>query len=89
VAARLERHVHRRPARVRVAAGQQRLALGVRLSVGGMEALAEHDAVLDHHGADHRVRRRQPLPAGGELDRASQMGLVGLEEDGHGPVQDM
>ena len=74
VAARLERDVHRRAARVGVAAGRgERLALGVRPAVGGVEALAEHLAVADDDGADHRIGRHAPAPALGELDRAREV----------------
>jgi hypothetical protein len=79
VAARLERDVERGAARVG-AAGGQRLALGVQLAVGGVEALADDLAVLDHHGADQRVRRRAPAPALRQLDRAGEMGDIGLQQ---------
>ena len=76
------------PRGVGVAAGGERLALGVRAAVDGVEALAEHLAVLDDHGADHRVGRRPPPAALGELDGAGQVHVVGLQERGQGPPQD-
>jgi hypothetical protein len=60
------------------------LALGVRLAIGGVEALAEHLAVLRHDRPDERVRRRPPATALGELDGPREVLAVGLQKRGHG-----
>jgi hypothetical protein len=83
VTARLQRHVHRRAVRVAVAAGHQRLALGVTAAVDRVEALPQHLAVRDHHGAHHRVGRRTTAAPLRELDGAGEVQMIGLEERRH------
>ena len=73
------------PRDVGVAAGRQRLALGVRAAVDGVPALAERRAVAGDHRADQRVGARAPAALLGELDRAGEGGVVGLQQRGHVP----
>jgi hypothetical protein len=84
VTAGLERDVEGRAARVGGPAGGEGLALGVRLAVGGVEALAEHLAVLGHDRPDERVRRCPPAAALGELDGPREVLAVGLQKRAHG-----
>ena len=57
-------------------AGGERLALGVRLAGGAMEALADHAPVLHDHGAHERVRARLAARLLGQLDGSVQVELV-------------
>jgi hypothetical protein len=66
-----------------VAAGGQRLALGVRFAVCGVEALPQQLAVARHDRPDHRVRRRSPATFLRELDGAREVEVIGLQELGH------
>ena len=52
-------------------------------AVGGVPALPQRAAVADHHRADQRVGARPPAPLLGELDRAGERSVVGLQERGH------
>ena len=85
VGAGLERHVHRRPARV-LAAGAavgQRRPLGVQAAELGVEALPDNLPVAHHDGADQRIRADPPPPALGQLQRAPQVVPVGVGEGSH------
>ena len=83
VAAGLQRHVQRGPGEVGEAAGLDRVDLGV----GGAEAfvppLPKHLAVARDHRADHGVGLDRPDAAARELDRAGEVQLVGVGDDGH------
>src|SRR4051794_879667 len=81
VAARLERHVHRGARGVLRARGE-RLALGVRLAGGRVEALADRAIALDHHGAHEWIGARVPARSGGELDGPVEVALVALSGRG-------
>ena len=78
VAARLERHVQRRPAQVRHAAGLDRVDLGVRAAVFLVPALPQDLAVAGDHGADDRVGLDRAGAVARELDRAREVQLVGV-----------
>src|SRR5205823_4879134 len=71
VAARLERHVHRRAGRIGGARGQG-LALCVRHARRGVEALADGAPVLHDHGADEWVRAGPAAPPAGARWRPSR-----------------
>ena len=77
VAAGLERDVGRR-AHDRLAAGVERVALGVRLAAALVPALAEHAAVARDHAADERVRARAAASALGQVERAVEQLRVAL-----------
>jgi hypothetical protein len=77
VRTRLEGDVHGRAGGV-LAARAQRLALGVRLACGVVEALADRAPVLDDDGAHERVRAGVPARLGSQLDGPHQVALVVL-----------
>ena len=55
------------------------IALGVRARpAAGVEALADHAARLDDHGADERVRARLPARPAGQLDGPLEVARVAL-----------
>ena len=78
VAARLQRDVQRRAAQVGVAAGGDRVDLGVRAAVLVVPALAEDLAVPDDDRADHRVGAHAAQPPLGELDGPGEVDVVGV-----------
>ena len=85
VGAGLERHVHRRPGRVLAprAAVRQRRPLGVQPAELGVEALADHLAVADDHGADQRIGADPPAPALGQLQRPRRCARSVAVSGGH------
>jgi hypothetical protein len=83
MAAGLERDVERRAARV-LGAGVEGGPLGVRLAMGGVEALADHLAVAHHDRADERVGADPAAPAVRQLDGAREVGGIGVEGERHG-----
>jgi hypothetical protein len=78
VAAGLERHVERRVTQVGVAAGRQRVDLGVGAADVLVPTLAQDLVVAGHDRTDHRVRARPPRPAPGQLDGAGEVDVIGL-----------
>ncbi len=76
MAARLERHVHRRAGGARPGL-LEGVHLGMRAAGALVMALADDDAVgVDEHGADHRVGRRRAVRARGVEQRATHHGDV-------------
>ena len=77
VAARLERDVGRRAPR-RLAAGGERVALGVRLAAALVPPLAQHAAVARDDAADDGIRARAAAAALGQVERAIEQLRVAL-----------
>jgi hypothetical protein len=88
VRAGLERHVEAGAGRVvpAPAAVLERRTLGVQAAELGVEALADHLAVTDEHGADQRVGADPPATALRELERSPEPSRFLLGPDrGHTP----
>jgi hypothetical protein len=75
VAARFERYIRRRSARLTAAAAQC-IYFRVRPAEATMPTLAQHALVAYEHAADHRIRFHAPLSAQRQLQGAPEVLLV-------------
>ena len=78
VAAGLKRHVHAGAVRILPTAGAvvKRVALGVRLPIAGMPALADDATIAHNHSSHQGIRRSTAHTARGQRKRLAHEGLV-------------